>query len=179
MARKPARSRQEREGPSAGARVGWFILAAAVVLLLFGAVAGIVHRQMDPRRPLDQDRYPMFRCPPELRSYPAPVEYTCAGRPGARLMKGCKWQATWEVGDPPARIVGWMFSWPGTARAKLEGDPLPGGPGDEARAVPDGLLFVRGRFLARVTGKDLPRERALALARELDMAVARTWGPNP
>jgi len=179
MAKKPARRKQEPEGPSAGARVGWFILAAAVVLLLFGAVAGIVHRQMDPRRPLDQEMYPMFRCPPELRNYPAPVEVTCARQPGARLMKGCKWQATWEVGDPPVQVVGWMFTYPQMARAKLEGKPLPGGPGDEAREVPGGVLFCRGRFLGRVTGEDLDRERALAIARDLDMAVARTWGPNP
>lgn len=179
MAKRQAQRRQEQEGPSAGSRFGWFILAAAVILLLFGAVAGIVHRQVAPNRPLDQERYPMFRCPPELKQWPAPVEVACEGQQGARLPRHCKWRAAWDVGDPPVRVVGWMFTYPDGSRSRLEGKPIPGGPGTEAREVQGGVLFVRGRFLGRVTGEGLDRERALEIARQLDMAVARTWGPNP
>jgi hypothetical protein len=96
--------------------------------------------------------------------------------------QGCVRLLAWDLADPKASLEVLLFSSPEGARKVLDRDAGPSrteGPGDEASADPQGILFRRGRAYVRlVADPEAPPDasRLLAEAAKVDRAILDGMG---
>lgn len=182
--KSPAKSKPTKEK---GGWIGPTVLVGAAVLIILifvvrFASSGPSAQEQEEARAEDV---------PELVNYPAPDEafptrklrYVAPNEAEDLAREACQWVLVWNH-EPDVRASLLIFSEKNGARSAYERGPSadhPQGFGFAAEASDDlgELWFLRGRVLARLESEAAEQTRIEEIARELDMAIVRTFGPEP